>query len=150
MIVYLDTSAIVKRYIVEEGSSLVNELYEKALNGDLTLSFSLWNLGETLSAFDKYYRRGWISEEGYKQVQILFKAETRRLIKLKVLKIVPIKSIFLFKSWKLIAKHHLYVADALQIVSAKAIGSDRLVTGDKKLYDTSILENLDAIYVGGS
>ncbi len=150
MIVYLDTSAIVKRYIVEDGSNIVNKLYEEALNGDLALSFSLWNIGEVLGVFDKYYRRGWISEEEYKHVQLLFKAETRRLIKLKVLHIVPVKSRLLVKTWCLITKHHIYVADALQIVSARTVGADKLVTGDKKLYDVSILEDLDALYVGGS
>ena len=150
MIVYLDTSAIVKRYIIEDGSNIVNKLYEKALNGDLLLSFSLWNIGEVLGVFDKYYRKGWINEEDYKQVQLLFRAETRRLIKLKVLQIVPVKSRLLVKTWDLITKHHIYVADALQIVSAKTINADKIVTGDKKLYDVSILEDLDALYVGSS
>ncbi len=148
MIVYLDTSAIVKRYIVEEGSEAVNKFYEEALNGDTVLSFSLWNVGEVLGVLDKYYRRGWINEEEYRKVQLQFKAETKRLIKLKVLRIVPVKSKLLVKTWGLIIKYKMYVADALQIVSAKYVKADKLVTGDKELYDASITENLDAVYVG--
>ena len=38
MLVYLDTSAIVKRYVEEPGSMLMNEVYGKVLSGDVLLS----------------------------------------------------------------------------------------------------------------
>jgi len=41
-IVYLDSSAIVKRYISEPGSDAVSKVYHRALNGELILSFSAW------------------------------------------------------------------------------------------------------------
>ena len=50
-IVYLDSSAIVKRYILESGSEVVSNVYCKALNGELTLSFSTWNIGEVLGVW---------------------------------------------------------------------------------------------------
>ena len=148
MIVYLDTSAIVKRYIEEAGSDTVNRLYEEALNGEHILSFSLWNMGEAFSVFDKYYRRGWISGGDYERVRAMFRAETRRLIKLKILRIVPVKSRLLVKTWRLIEKHHIHVADALQVVSAEYVGADKLVTGDRRLYNVSKSVGLDAIYIG--
>ena len=40
MLLYSDTSAIVKRYLKESGSDLISEIYEKTLNGDAPLSFS--------------------------------------------------------------------------------------------------------------
>ena len=103
---YLDTSAIVKRYFVEESSDKVSKFYEDALNGDLILSFSLWNIGETIGIFDKYYRRGWITSKDYKKVLLMFRVETRRLIRLRLLKIVPVRSRLLVGSWKLITKYH--------------------------------------------
>jgi len=53
-VVYLDSSTIVKRYIEEPGSSVVRELYFKAYTGEVILSFSVWNIGEVLEAFDIY------------------------------------------------------------------------------------------------
>jgi len=106
LIVYLDTSAIVKRYFVEESSDKVSKFYEDALNGDLILSFSLWNIGETIGIFDKYCRRGWITSKDYKKVLLMFRVETRRLIRLGLLKIVPVRSRLLVGSWKLITKYH--------------------------------------------
>ncbi len=148
MMVYLDTSAIVKRYIVEDGSDMVNELYEESLNGELALAFSVWNIGEVLGVFDKYYRRGWITKEDYRNAYLRFRAETRRLIKLNVLRIIPVKSKLLIKTWSLITKYHIYIADALQIVSAKTINADKLVTGDKKLNNIALQEGLNTLYVG--
>ena len=41
----------------EPGSELMNEIYEKALGGNVLLSFSAWNIGEVLCVLDKYRRR---------------------------------------------------------------------------------------------
>ena len=119
MIIYLDTSAIVKRYIAENGSDIVNSMYEDALNGKVSLSFSLWNICESLCVFDKYYRRGWISRKDYEYIQLWFKLETKRLIKLKVLRIVPLRSRIVVKTWNLISKYHIYVAEHYRLFQLK-------------------------------
>ncbi len=56
--VYLDTSAIVKRYVAEEYSDLVDEVYEGAYRGAVRIGFSAWNVGEVAVVLDKYCRRG--------------------------------------------------------------------------------------------
>ena len=43
-IVYLDSSAIVKCYVLEPGSDIVSKVYLKALSGELLLSFLAWNI----------------------------------------------------------------------------------------------------------
>jgi predicted nucleic acid-binding protein len=67
-LVYLDTSAIVKRYIQEPGSDVVAQLYSKAWLGDLKIAYSVWNIGEVLGVLDKYYMRGWLSRGDYELV----------------------------------------------------------------------------------
>ena len=54
--VYLDTNAIVERYVVEEHTDRVNELYDKAHAGELIIGFSTWNIGELAGVLDKYER----------------------------------------------------------------------------------------------
>ena len=49
---------------------------------------------------------------------------------------------------KLILKHHIYVADALQIASAISSKSNKFVTGDKGLAKIAETEGLETIYVG--
>ena len=148
MKVYLDSSAIVKRYVLEDGSGMVEEAYLEALNGISTLHFSVWNIGEVLGALDTYYRRKWFDSEDYVAVRESFVMETVRLIKLGVAEMVPVRSRLLAESWLLSEKYHVYEADALQVVSAKHLGADKLLSGDKRLVGISEKEEVNAVYLG--
>ena len=148
MKVYLDSSAIVKRYVLEEGSGLVREAYSEALNGESTLHFSVWNIGEVLGAQDTYHRRNWLDSEDYTTVRESFVTETIRLIKLGVADAVPVRSRLLAESWLLAEKHHIYEADALQVASAKHLGADTLLSGDKRLVRVSGEEEVKAVFLG--
>jgi len=147
MITYLDSSAIVKRYILELGSKIVSEVYRKALNGELIISFSTWNIGEVFGIFDKYYKKGWLSKEDYEKVRYQFISETIRLLRLRILRVVPIKTKLLIQTWHMIEKYHVYEAGALQIVSAKYIGAHKLYTGDKQVHEIALKEGIDSIYL---
>jgi predicted nucleic acid-binding protein len=146
--VYLDSSAIVKRYVLEDGTDVVQEAYTKALQGETKLSFSVWNIGEALGVLDTYQRRKWLKKENHKTARESFIAETLRLIKLGLVKTIPVRTKLLTESWSLIEKHHIYQADALQITSAKYINTDQLLSGDKKLVDNAKKEGINATYLG--
>lgn len=148
MKIYLDSSAIVKRYVLEEGTNKVEDAYLEVLNGAATLHFSVWNVGEVLGVFDSYSRKRWLGIEDYKTVRDSFIAETTRLIKLGAAKVIPVKSKLIAKSWFLVEKYHIYQADALQIVSAKDLGVDQLLSGDQRLVEVSKKEEIDATYLG--
>jgi len=45
---YLDSSALLKRYILERGTERVEAVYLQALNGEASLHLSTWNIGEAL------------------------------------------------------------------------------------------------------
>ncbi len=47
-----------------------------------------------------------------------------------------------------VEKYHIYVADALQIVSAKNQGVDHLLSGNRRLVDASREEGVDSDYLG--
>ena len=148
MKVYLDSSAIVKRYVLEKGSDRVKEIYLKAFNGVVTLFFSVWNVGEVLGVLDMYYRRKWLGSEDYRVARESFITETVRLLKLGVAKVVPVRSRLLAECWPLAEKHHIYEADALQIVSAKHFSVDQLLSNDRRLVDVSNKEGVNALYLG--
>ena len=117
--------------ILEHGSDVVSEVYYRALNGELTLSFSAWNIGEVFGVIDRYHRRGWLSDQEYEKARTQFIGETVRLLKLKLLRIVPVKTRLLMRTWPLIEKYHIYEADALQIVSVKHVKAKELYTGER-------------------
>lgn len=148
MKIYLDSSAIIKRYVLEQGTEKIQETYLEAFNGAVVLHFSVWNIGEVLGALDTYYRRKWLESEDYRAARESFIAETARLLKLGVAKVVPVKSKLLAQAWILVEKHHIYEADALQIVSAKNVDADQLLSGDQRLVDISRKEKVNAAYLG--
>jgi len=131
-VVYLDTSAVVKRYVLESGSDVVKALYLSAWNGGVKLSFSLWNISEILGVLSKYYQRGLLGSSEYKAARGMFLSETIRMLKLGLLKIVPLKLDIITESWRIIEKYNIYEADAIQITSAKYIKASEFYTADKK------------------
>lgn len=148
MIVYLDSSAIVKRYVLETGSDVVGDFYERVLNGELNVAFSAWNIGEVLGVLYKYFRRGWLGKEDYEMARLQFIGEILKLIRLKLVKIIPVRTELLISTWNLVEKYHIYQADALQVVSAKYIGATTFLTGDKLLFEVAVKEGLNSTYLG--
>jgi predicted nucleic acid-binding protein len=142
---YLDSSSLVKRYVKEPGSNTVRDIYLKAYSGELTIAFSSWNIGEVLGAFDKAYSRGILNHENFLAAKNQFLIETRRLVRLGVLRLIPVRLKLLVECWKLLEKHHVYQADALQVTSAKAINAAKFFTGDKRMYEIANSEGLQTI-----
>jgi len=147
-IVYLDSSAIVKRYVQEPGSREVRELYLKAYSGELVLSFSLWNVGEVLSVFDRARRLGRLGGEAYSAARRRFLLETRRMSRLGSLILVPVRARLLAECWRLVEKYHIYEADALQITSARWVEAKTFLTGDGRLRDVALEEGFEAQLLG--
>ena len=56
--IYIDTSAFVKRYHTEEGSEVVNRVFEEGKKGNKKICISYWVISETVNALDKHFSRG--------------------------------------------------------------------------------------------
>ncbi len=56
-IVYLDNSALIKRYVMEPSGDLVRNYFLKAYSGKNILAFSIWNIGEVLGVLDRARRK---------------------------------------------------------------------------------------------
>ena len=132
--VYLDTSAIVKRYIEEAGSGTVDTLYHEAERGETILCFSEWNLGESAAVFDKYRRTNNLQ---LKQVLEELMNETREMYVTDEVEIIPVSSKLIAKSIALVMKHHVYVSEALQMASCREAMSEVLMAADKYLFSVS-------------
>ena len=134
--------------MLEEGTEKVKDTYLEALSGTTSLHFSVWNIGEVLAVLHTYYRRKWLESEDYTAARESFIAETTKLIRLGVAKVTPVRSKLLTQSWLLVEKYHIYQADALQVVSAKNVGVEQLLSGDRRLVDVSREEGIDSDYLG--
>ncbi|WP_456396959.1 type II toxin-antitoxin system VapC family toxin [Thermococcus sp.] len=143
--VYLDSSALIKRYVEEIGSDSVKGLYKKAYSGEVKLITSLWNVGEVLGVFDRKKQRGELDDKTHDFIRRALLADVKRLSTLGVLEIVPVHSMLLAHAWEIIGRHHIYQADALQIVSAKYESADEFYTADRRLHKIATKEGLKSI-----
>ncbi|MBS7618758.1 type II toxin-antitoxin system VapC family toxin [Candidatus Bathyarchaeota archaeon] len=139
--VYLDTSALVKRYVVEEHSDRVDELYSESYAGRVRIGFSVWNIGEVAVVLDKYEERGIV--EDARIVFARFIGESHLLVKLNQLKLIPLNFRVVVEAVNYVFKHGIYVADAVQLASAE--GFDTFLTYDEKLAQIAKIEGLNVI-----
>ncbi len=146
-LVYLDSSSIVKRYIEEKGSQAIDIVYERAEATKLSFAFSVWNAGEVIGVFDKYYSKGLLSENVFKTTLSDFLSESVKMARLGSLQIIPITTKCLIESWMLLLKYHLYVADALQILASKEVNCDLLLSADGMLIEIAKKEGIKAINI---
>ena len=144
-LIYLDSTAIVKRYIKELGSDTAKRVFLKAYSSEIRLSFSIWNIGEVLGALDRAKRIRRINEEAYSIAKRRFLLETRRMTRLGLSTVVPIRTKTLVDAWKLIEKHHVYEADALQIATARQVNATQFMTGDRCLHEIATEEELKSL-----
>ena len=144
---YLDSSVIIKRYVEETGSESVSLIYNKSDVQELTLCFSIWNIGEVIGVIDHYQKRNWITEDQGRNARVNLASETLRLLKFEALELLNLNSAILTESWELIRKYHMYQADALQIVECRRGGADLLVSADKALLQVAEREGLTGVNV---
>ncbi len=131
--VYLDSSSIVKRDVEKRGSPVVDLAYEKAEIGKLLVDFSIWNVGEVLSTLDKYRQRRYLTEKDYESALTNLIGETLKIGRLGFLDILPITAGQLTETWRILLRHHIYAADALQVSAAKEVGADLFLSADRSL-----------------
>lgn len=142
---YLDTSALVKRYVTELGSDVVDGIFSSAYRGVSMISLSYWNIAEATVVFDKYERR--FDLDAKKLLRSLLR-EMKTLTRLHRLIVIGVSPSILREAVKLVLKHHIYVADALQITSAITSKSTTFTTGDRDLAEIAKAEGLKAMYLG--
>ena len=144
---YLDTSVMLKRYVTEPGTETTDIIFDKAETGELTISISLWNIGEALGVLDERRRKAWLTEEEFSQTLKNFAGELVKLMRLKAIEIIPVHTPVLTDTWDTVITSHVYEADALQIATCKHSKSDALITADEKLAKTSNKMGLETYHI---
>ena len=111
MILYCDTSALIKHYVEEDRSDEVDSLWQEAVEVvTATVAFA-----EAMATFRRKYREGVLSDVEYIQTAAEFKNEYPRLI------LVPISLELNRIIEELLLKHPLRGFDAIHLASALLI-----------------------------
>lgn len=108
MILYCDTSALIKRYVEEEGTGRVDALWSRA-DGVAT---SVVAFAETMAAFGRKRREGLLTRKEHAETTKKFKEDYRHLI------LVPIHGELNEVIEGLLKRHPLKGFDAIHLSSA--------------------------------
>ena len=142
----MDSSAIAKRYVAEDGAEAVDALYHRAEAGAIGLAFSVWNIGEVLRAVAKAQRLGWISSDEAGTAAWAFVRETLKVRSLGALRIVPVRGDLLAAAVPLLFRRGLSQPDGLQITTCKDVAGEAFVSADRRLLQAARAEGLLALH----
>lgn len=145
--IYLDTSAFIKRYAEEEGTEAIDKLFDSAYRGSAVLAVSVFNLGEAVSALDKKARRGELLGDVKAAVSLMLR-EVKTLTRLGNFVAVPLVGRVLKDAISVTLSHHIYIVDALQIASCRYVRCTSFYTADKELVQAAKDEGLNAVLIG--
>jgi hypothetical protein len=120
-IYYLDSSAIVKRYVTETGSVWIRNLCQ---NSSYAVFISELALPEVGSAFARRYRRGEITDEQRHEFLDTFVSDCEHGYHL-----IPVERSTIERSLELTQQHVLRAYDAVQLACALAANNVLAVAG---------------------
>ena len=132
MILYLDASALVKRYVKEHGSQEVIALTAAAG----AVATSLVSRAEVAAALTRAVRLGVLNEDGGRRVQRRFSREWPDLVR------IPVNEALVSRAETLAWDHWLRGYDAIQLAAAltwqDSVGQDVVfATFDRQLWDAA-------------
>jgi predicted nucleic acid-binding protein len=138
---------MLKRYVAEQGTETADMIFDKAETAELTITVSLWNIGEALGVLDEKHRKGWLTEKEFKTALNNFADELVKLIHLKTLQVIPVLTPILTDTWNMLMNYHLHEADALQITTCIHNKNDALISSDEKLIETCRKMGLETFHI---
>jgi len=138
MIVYIDASALVKRYIKESGSPEVNDLFAEAAS----MLTNLISRAEVSAAIMRAARTGIIEQDAAERVLQKFRSEWESYQRL------PVTEATVARADAIVSEYDLHGYDAVHLAAAmlwqEAIGIPvTLATFDSKLWEAARQAGLD-------
>jgi len=122
MRLYLDTSALVKRYIYEAGSDIVS----KRCAGASAVILSLVALPEVISAFNRLRRESRLSGSQYEELKKSLTLDMEEAV------LVNLTGPVLQRAVTCLEQHPLRAFDSIHIASALASSADLFISADAR------------------
>jgi len=98
-----------------------------------------------LGTFDERRRRGWLEEDEFREASKRFADEALKLLRLRVLDVVPVLTPILAEAWPLIMNQRMYEADAIQISTCAYSNCRALLSSDRSLIEAARKSGLEAV-----
>ncbi|MBI5141679.1 MAG: type II toxin-antitoxin system VapC family toxin [Nitrospirae bacterium] len=108
MILYCDTSALIKRYVDEEGSMAVDDLWRQAH----VVAVSVVAFAESAATFSRKYREQVLTAQEYASCMNMLKSDYRSFV------LIPITDTLNMRIEQLVSNYQLRGFDAIHLASA--------------------------------
>lgn len=137
MIFFFDTSALIKRYVLEDGSDKVDQLFDLAN----VIAVSPITLIEASSALKRLLLTKLISQNDYLQLKQIIGED------FKDFEVIPFTSNIEDTAIRIIEKYQLKTLDSIQLASSLNVEThiDGFVVSDAKLKDAAESEGFHVI-----
>ena len=141
---FLDTSALVKRYIAETGSNWIQSITENATNSKLAIAQITWV--EVLSAMSRRQREGSLSESDFDSICRDFREDFDLEYR-----VIEVDQALFERAGQLVIRYPLRAYDAVQLASALRCRSGLtqtpgtqlvFVSADNRLLNIALAEGL--------
>ena len=123
MNIFFDSSALAKRYIIEEKSEKVSDAFLKAKK----IFVSIFCMPEVFSALNRLKREKKINKEQYSQIKLAIYED------FKLFDVCSLGESVLREAIGILENHPLKSLDALQLASALIMSADFFACSDKHL-----------------
>lgn len=137
MIVYVDASALVKRYVLEQGSAAVEGLLREAEHAGT----SVISRAEVSAAIGRVARAGGLAEQDAAAAMKLFRSDWPNLVRIRVDEAAVARADVLAWTHALRGYDAVHLACALSWAQAAGEGL-RLATYDRELWEAAAAEGL--------
>lgn len=114
MILYCDTSALIKRYVEEDGTEIVDRLWSASLG----IATSVVAFAETAATFSRKHREGIMTEREYVTAMKMFKTDFDSLILVSITPMLNSMIERLVKGYPLRGLDAIHLSSALMIKDA--------------------------------
>ncbi len=138
--IYLDTSALVKKYVIEAGTDEVRALFKK----ENTVITSKLTFAEVSASFARKLREGGIEKQSYNKIWASFLSDWEAFT------LVEVREEIFHLIHRLTGSHPLRGADAVHLSSALWVGEEigqplRFVASDSMLLTAAAKEGIEVI-----
>jgi predicted nucleic acid-binding protein len=132
--------------VAEPGTPSVDHVYNRAREKrQVGIVFSSWNIGELLGTLDRRHEQNRLSDAEFSSAIQNFSDETLEMVQQGSIRIMPVTGKLLTASWQIIAREHIYQADALQIASCKDEACDFLLSADHQLLAAAKKQKVEGV-----
>jgi predicted nucleic acid-binding protein len=137
MRLFLDSSALAKRYVQESGTNrILSHLSEASEVGLSSIA-----VVELLSAFNRLRREGKLGPRDYKALKKELATD------IKEASVITVNDLNITKAVHALEVGVLRTLDAIQIGAAQTFRPDLFLTSDKRQYETALLLKLSAALI---